>query len=106
MKTISRYPDAEMTAGFIPRLGQATMAWLILLCVSLCPALAQAQNAYVKHNLVSDLPGMADVTDTNLVNPWGIAFSATSPFWISDNHSGKSTLYNSTGTPQALVVNI
>jgi uncharacterized protein (TIGR03118 family) len=67
---------------------------------------AQAQNAYLQHNLVSDLPGQADVTDTNLVNPWGIATSAASPFWISDNHSGVSTLYTSTGAVQALVVTI
>ena len=65
-----------------------------------------AQNAYIQHNLVSDLPGVADHTDTNLLNPWGISFSPTSPFWISDNHSGLSTLYNGSGTPQALVVTI
>src|SRR4029077_1762983 len=41
-----------------------------------------------------------------LVNPWGIAFSASSPFWVSDNHAGVSTLYNSTGAVQALVVTI
>jgi uncharacterized protein (TIGR03118 family) len=67
---------------------------------------ALAQNAYIQHNLVSDLPGVSDHTDTNLLNPWGISFSPTSPFWISDNHSGRSTLYNSSGTPQALVVTI
>ena len=66
----------------------------------------QAQNAFIQHNLVSDLPGLADVTDTNLVNPWGISFSATSPFWISDNGPGLSTVYNSTGAIQSLVVTI
>src|SRR5215469_6172155 len=49
-------------------------------------------------NLVSDLPGVAAVTDPNLVNPWGISESGGSPFWISDNNSGLSTLY-STATP-------
>src|SRR2546426_988101 len=67
---------------------------------------ARAQSAYAQHNLVSDVPGLADTTDTHLLNPWGIAFSATSPFWISDNHSGLSTLYDSSGTAQSLVVNI
>ncbi len=67
---------------------------------------ATAQNAYLQHNLVSDLPGLADNTDTNLLNPWGIAFSATGAFWISDNHAGVSTLYNSSGTPLSLIVNI
>ncbi len=67
---------------------------------------ASAQNAYLDHRLVSDLPGIADVTDTNLVNPWGIAFSATGLFWISDNHSGVSTLYNGAGAPSTQVVRI
>jgi uncharacterized protein (TIGR03118 family) len=48
-------------------------------------------------NLVSDLPGVAQVTDPNLVNPWGISESAGSPFWISDNNSGQATLYNVPG---------
>jgi uncharacterized protein (TIGR03118 family) len=48
-------------------------------------------------NLVSDLPGVAQVQDPNLVNPWGISESSTSPFWISDNNSGLSTLYNAPG---------
>jgi uncharacterized protein (TIGR03118 family) len=44
--------------------------------------------------------------DANLVNPWGIATSTSSPFWVSDNNSGLATLYNSNGVPQALVVSI
>ena len=76
----------------------------ILLTVA--PPMVRGQNFYRQHNLVSDLPGMADITDTNLINPWGISFSATSPFWISDNGTGLSTLYNSTGAVQSLVVTI
>ncbi len=60
--------------------------------------------AYAQHNLVSDLPGLADKLDTNLVNPWAIAFSPTGPFWINDNHSGLSTVYNTDGSVQTLVV--
>jgi uncharacterized protein (TIGR03118 family) len=48
-------------------------------------------------NLVSDLPGVATVTDPNLVNPWGISESSSSPFWIADNNSGQSTLYSVPG---------
>ena len=62
--------------------------------------------AHLQTNLVSDLPGMASHTDSNLVNPWGIATSATSPFWVADNHTGVSTLYNTSGTPQSLVVTV
>lgn len=63
-------------------------------------------NPVVQRNLVSDQVGQADRVDTNLVNAWGLAFNATGPFWVSDNHSGVSTLYNSTGGVQSLVVTI
>jgi uncharacterized protein (TIGR03118 family) len=65
-----------------------------------------AQNSYLVQNLVSDIAGLAPVTDTNLVNPWGLAFGPSTFFWISDNHAGLSTLYNSTGAIQSLVVTI
>src|SRR5947209_88569 len=38
-------------------------------------------------NLVSDVPGLARVTDSNLVNPWGLSASIYRPFWIADNNS-------------------
>src|SRR5262245_54864077 len=44
--------------------------------------------------------------DPNLVNPWGLTTSPTSPFWVADNGAGVSTLYNTAGSPQALVVSI
>jgi uncharacterized protein (TIGR03118 family) len=65
-----------------------------------------AAAAYEETNLVSDIPGFAAVTDPNLVNPWGIASSSTSPFWVSDNGTGVATLYNGSGQPQSLVVTI
>ncbi len=48
-------------------------------------------------NLVSDGLLPAQVTDPNLINPWGIAQSPTSPFWVSDNGTGLATLYRVTG---------
>ena len=60
--------------------------------------LLPAPNAYIQHNLVADTPGVADLTDPNLVNPWGIAESATSPFWISDNGTGLATIYSTSAT--------
>jgi uncharacterized protein (TIGR03118 family) len=50
-------------------------------------------------NLVSDVPNLAQITDTNLVNSWGMARSSTSPWWIADNGMGVSTVYNGTGIP-------
>jgi hypothetical protein len=44
---------------------------------------------YQQTNLITS------ATDPDLINPWGISFSATSPFWVSDNGTGKATLYYS-----------
>jgi uncharacterized protein (TIGR03118 family) len=63
-------------------------------------------NNFTQTNLVSDTPGLAKNFDPNLVNPWGVAFSASSPFWVSNNATGLATLYNSDGVKQALVVTI
>ena len=48
---------------------------------------------------MSDIPGLAAFTDPHLVNPWGISFGPTTPFWISDNGQGVSTLYSGAGQP-------
>lgn len=50
-------------------------------------------------NLVSSAPGLAANTDPNLINPWGVAFTATSPFWMANQNSGTATLYDGNGTP-------
>src|SRR5258708_2395707 len=50
-------------------------------------------------NLVSDLPGVAQFQDPNLVNPWGIS-QGPGPLWISDNNAGVSTIYNGQGQQQ------
>jgi uncharacterized protein (TIGR03118 family) len=73
---------------------------LVFLMVS---AVAQAQ--YQLTNLVSNqFDEHPANTDPLLVNAWGLARSATSPWWVSDNLSGWSTLYNAAGTPNALRV--
>jgi uncharacterized protein (TIGR03118 family) len=54
---------------------------------------ASADPLFNVTNLVSDQPGVAKITDPSLVNSWGITESSTSPFWISDNGTGLSTLY-------------
>ncbi len=62
--------------------------------------------AYQQTNLVSDGAVAAQTTDPNLKNPWGIAAIPGGPFWISDNGTGLSTLYNGLGTIVPLVVTI
>ncbi len=54
--------------------------------------------------LVSNQTGKFKHTDTLLANPWGLAYAPGSPFWVSDEASGWSTLYDGTGTPQSLQV--
>jgi uncharacterized protein (TIGR03118 family) len=61
---------------------------------------------YVATNLVSDIPGAARRQDGNLVNPWGIAVGSSGTIWVANNGTGTSTLYDSHGVPQSLVVNI
>lgn len=62
-----------------------------------------ANNNFLVHNLVSDLPNVADHQDKSLINPWGNGFGAT-PFWIGDNVTGLSTLYDGTGTQNTGVI--
>ena len=52
---------------------------------------------YTQHNLLSDVPGLADRTDPNVANAWGLDAGDTSPWWIADNGTGKTTLYNVAG---------
>ncbi len=61
---------------------------------------------YFQQNLISDLPGVANHTDPNLVNPWGIAYGPTTPFWIADNHTGVSTVYDGNGVQTRTAVAI
>src|ERR1700730_5006259 len=52
---------------------------------------------FVQTNLVSDRPGLAKTTDSNLVNPWGMALGINSGVWIADNGSGRATTYDGMG---------
>ncbi len=71
----------------------------VLLLTSLIAGLSGLASAqrYQQTNFVSDVPGWAKVTDPNLVNAWGLAFSSSGPFWIADNGSDLSTLYSGKG---------
>jgi uncharacterized protein (TIGR03118 family) len=66
--------------------------------VGAAPAAAHPNaNAYVQHNLVSDVEGMADITDDSLQNPWGIAQGPSTPAWVADNGKNVATLYQGDG---------
>ena len=83
---------------------QRSLRFLALCAISflVLPAVAFGQH-YIQTNLVSSIPGVGtnatNALDTQLINAWGLARSATSPWWISDNGTGLSTLYNGAGLP-------
>src|SRR5258705_11401131 len=61
---------------------------------------------YTQTNLVSNSAGIAPVTDPQLINPWGISRGSGSPWWISDQRTGFSTLYDGAEFKQSLIVPI
>src|SRR6266436_2242641 len=79
------------------RIGASTALALFLTTVCL-------GQHYNQTNLVSNTVGAAPVTDPQLINPWGLSRSSGSPWWISDNATGFSTLYNGAGVKQSLIV--
>jgi uncharacterized protein (TIGR03118 family) len=91
----------------MPRRALALAAGIGLLFGIAVPAAARnvnADNLYGLHILQSD---RGNPPDTDLVNGWGIVASPTSPWWVSDNGTSKSTLYNgNTGAKLGLVVNV
>jgi uncharacterized protein (TIGR03118 family) len=68
--------------------------------------LSAQSNTFHETDLVSDIPGRAALTDPDLANPWGITHSASSPLWIADNHTGRSTIYNGAGQKLGLTVTV
>ncbi|MGB7556608.1 MAG: TIGR03118 family protein [Candidatus Korobacteraceae bacterium] len=81
----------------------SAMALLVAGMLFSLPAAAQRS---VPTILTSDIANISVNTDPNLVNAWGMSASSSSPWWVSDNGTGLSTLYNSAGVPQGLVVTI
>jgi uncharacterized protein (TIGR03118 family) len=61
---------------------------------------------YTQTNLQATAPGVAEATDSQLVNSWGMARTSGSVWWVSDNSTGVATLYNGPGTKQSLVVTV
>ena len=67
---------------------------------------AGGDKAYTVHNLVSDGAATADHVDPHLVNGWGLVSGPTTPWWVADNGTNLSTLYNAAGAPLPLVVSV
>ena len=86
------------------------MKALLRFAVGTSIALSMGQAAFGQHyiqtNLQSNTPGAAESTDPQLVNPWGLARTSASAWWVADNLTGVATLYNGPGQKQSLVVTI
>src|SRR5579864_2148573 len=83
-----------------------TLGIAILLSIGAASAQDTVTDSYTQINLVSDGSVSGTMTDTHLVNPWGLSRTSNSYWWASDNATGVSTLYDSTGHAQSLVVTI
>ena len=81
------------------------VALTIFLTLVACSAFGQHFN---RTDLTANSASVASVPnlDPNLVNAWGLSRSSGSPWWVSDNGTGLSTLYDASGMPQSLVVTI
>jgi uncharacterized protein (TIGR03118 family) len=79
----------------------------LLITLAIPSGLRAQQTGYSQTNLVSNTAGVAATTDSQLLNPWGISFIPGSDFWIANNNSGTSTLYDNQGKKNTgLVVTI
>ncbi len=78
---------------------------LVALGASLTPA-SSSENSYKLTRLVSDKPGVGQLQDTNLVNAWGLVSGPSTPWWVANNHSDTSTLYDGSGNRIPLVVTV
>jgi uncharacterized protein (TIGR03118 family) len=83
---------------------------LLLLGVALTLGASSARSGvpgtYTVHDLNSDVAGVAAHQDPDLRNGWGITEPPTGPWWVADNGTDKSTLYDAEGAKQGLVVDI
>jgi uncharacterized protein (TIGR03118 family) len=102
-----RFEEKQMFSSHQAKIASRAFRMSFLSAVTLAlfslPTLAQKVNI---NYLTSDMPNVGAHQDTNLVNPWGLSVSPTGPWWVSDNATGLSTLYDGTGVVQALVVTI
>jgi uncharacterized protein (TIGR03118 family) len=71
----------------------AAGAACVAVAIPVASSAGATPNQYQQTNLISDIPGVARITDPNLVNPWGLSASPSSPLWVADNGADVSTLY-------------
>jgi uncharacterized protein (TIGR03118 family) len=94
--------------GVLTTRARAVLGLLVLgaALVLAAPLGAAKPTTYSVVPLVSSDPTVVPPGDPDLVNAWGLTSGPTSPWWVSDNGTGKSTLYNGAGVKQGLVVTV
>lgn len=86
---------------------KALLSCGLLISLAIPSGLRAQQAGYSQTNLVSNVAGVASTTDSQLLNPWGISVLPGQDFWIADNNSGVSTLYDQNGNKDTgLIVTI
>src|SRR5437763_14679174 len=70
-----------------------------LVAASMLALAATARARFDWENLEGDIPGVAEITDSNVVNPWGIAVAPSGPLFVADNSKGEATTYFQDATP-------
>jgi len=97
-----------MPANFIGSKRRTLMVAAVLTLLLVVTPSLMGGTLYIQTNIVSNSSATpASFTDSNLINPWGNVSNGGSPFWVSDQGTGLSTLYSTPpGSPLGLVVTI
>ena len=84
----------------------AALGLLVMAATPVAASGPRPPNVYQTHVYVSDQAGVGDFQDLNLVNGWGIVHGPATPWWVANNGTDTSTLYDGIGTPRPLVVSV
>src|SRR2546429_9773166 len=89
-------PSADLSRGGVLVMNKTARFFLVATAIvvgSLYGGTWRANADFIQTNLVSDIPGLATLTEPELHNPWGFSHNATSPFWISNQGTSTTTLF-------------
>jgi uncharacterized protein (TIGR03118 family) len=87
--------------------GSRVGAAVVFACLAFASTAVAASDRYLQHNIVSSTVAIpADRIDANLINPWGLVSSATSPWWPVNEGSNTSLIYPANGSVNNTVVQV
>src|ERR1700748_551523 len=101
-------PSADLISrGGVLVMNKSAQSFLVTTAIVVGTLYAGAWRAdadFIQTNLVSDIPGLAAITEPELHNPWGVSHSTTSPFWTSNQGTNTTTLF--AGTDRTTVTKV